>query len=208
MADGFWTDERVAKLRLMVAEGHSCSVIGNALGNTRNAVIGKVSRLKLPRPATQAGKNMLSAFNMRRAIKRGAAEGGFGTVRKLRDGKSQLQRIKDMVVRGVPADAICDDIGINRRHLAGYVSKLNVDAEIHDPELDVAAKALLELEAGECKWPVGHPSEKDFGFCAKPSLLGRPYCDGHMKRAYQPPDQPRRKFTPFPPSKVREREDA
>lgn len=48
-----WNDERVAELRRLWAEGLSCSVIASRLGHTsRNAVIGKASRLGLPQRAT------------------------------------------------------------------------------------------------------------------------------------------------------------
>lgn len=43
-----WTEERVAKLRELWAQGKTASEIGHALGGvSRNAVIGKVHRLKL-----------------------------------------------------------------------------------------------------------------------------------------------------------------
>ena len=43
-----WTEERVAKLRELWSQGKTASEIGQALGNgSRNAVIGKVHRLKL-----------------------------------------------------------------------------------------------------------------------------------------------------------------
>ena len=43
-----WTDERVELLRKLWSEGHSASQIAAQLGSvTRNAVIGKVHRLKL-----------------------------------------------------------------------------------------------------------------------------------------------------------------
>lgn len=43
-----WTDDRVAHLKAGWAAGHSCRTIANALGVSRNAVIGKVHRLGLP----------------------------------------------------------------------------------------------------------------------------------------------------------------
>jgi len=45
-----WPDETVARLKKLWADGLSASTIAQRLGNglTRNAVIGKVSRLKLP----------------------------------------------------------------------------------------------------------------------------------------------------------------
>jgi GcrA cell cycle regulator len=42
-----WTDERVKELKLAWAAGLSCTVIGAQLGVSRNAVIGKISRLGL-----------------------------------------------------------------------------------------------------------------------------------------------------------------
>lgn len=52
-----WTEERVAKLRELWAQGKTASEIGVALGGvSRNAVIGKVHRLKLsgrPSPIKQ-----------------------------------------------------------------------------------------------------------------------------------------------------------
>ena len=53
MAD-WWTHEREKELRKLWAEGHSCSTIGDKIGNTRNAVIGKVHRLGLPERAQPA----------------------------------------------------------------------------------------------------------------------------------------------------------
>jgi hypothetical protein len=46
-----WDDERIATLTKMWAEGHSSTRIAMALGLTRNAIIGKVTRLKLPEPS-------------------------------------------------------------------------------------------------------------------------------------------------------------
>lgn len=44
-----WTDERVARLRELVAEGLPYSEIGNRLGVTKNAALGKADRLGLSR---------------------------------------------------------------------------------------------------------------------------------------------------------------
>lgn len=47
-----WTDSRVIALKALVADGWSAAKIADALGHrlTRNAVIGKISRLGLIRP--------------------------------------------------------------------------------------------------------------------------------------------------------------
>lgn len=55
---------------------------------------------------------------------------------------------------------------------------------------DVARKALLDLDRGDCRWPVGDPREGAFGFCALPTAAGRPYCETHCRRARDAKCQP------------------
>lgn len=49
---------------------------------------------------------------------------------------------------------------------------------------DVARKSLADLEANECRFPVGDPGTKGFGFCASERVPGLPYCAGHAARCY------------------------
>ena len=51
-----WSDDRVADLERLWAEGYSASIIAEKLGVTRNSVIGKAFRLELPPPAEKIGK--------------------------------------------------------------------------------------------------------------------------------------------------------
>jgi GcrA cell cycle regulator len=52
MAENIWTEERVAELGKLWAEGLSTAEIGRRLGLTKNAVVGKAHRLALsPRPS-------------------------------------------------------------------------------------------------------------------------------------------------------------
>ena len=52
-----WTEETVARLRTLWAEGHSTAEIGRRMGTTKNAVIGKTHRLHLtPRASPIRGK--------------------------------------------------------------------------------------------------------------------------------------------------------
>jgi len=45
-----WSDDKIAGLTKLYAEGYSCREIGETLGLSRNSVVGKVHRLKLPPP--------------------------------------------------------------------------------------------------------------------------------------------------------------
>jgi hypothetical protein len=51
-------------------------------------------------------------------------------------------------------------------------------------------KSLHNLKYGQCRWPVGHPGDKDFFFCADTALTERPYCAAHCERAYRPAETP------------------
>ena len=47
-------------------------------------------------------------------------------------------------------------------------------------------KTLEELDENSCKWPIGHPNEKNFYFCGRSSLKDFSYCKLHLLYAYQP----------------------
>ena len=47
-------------------------------------------------------------------------------------------------------------------------------------------KHLEELSEESCKWPIGHPDEKNFYFCGRSSLKDFSYCKLHLLYAYQP----------------------
>ncbi len=47
-------------------------------------------------------------------------------------------------------------------------------------------KQIEELDENTCKWPIGHPNEKNFYFCGRSSLKNFSYCKLHLLYAYQP----------------------
>tara|TARA_B100000965_G_scaffold307884_1_gene266893 strand:- start:29 stop:538 length:510 start_codon:yes stop_codon:yes gene_type:complete len=48
-------------------------------------------------------------------------------------------------------------------------------------------KQLEELEQGlHCKYPIGHPDEKDFYFCGRKPLKDFSYCKLHLLYVFQP----------------------
>ena len=46
-------------------------------------------------------------------------------------------------------------------------------------------KQLEELSDNDCKYPIGHPNEKDFYFCGRSSLKDFSYCKLHLLFSYQ-----------------------
>jgi GcrA cell cycle regulator len=44
----------------------------------------------------------------------------------------------------------------------------------------------LTLNSRTCKWPIGDPTDRNFHYCGRRPGSGRPYCDAHELRSYQP----------------------
>lgn len=67
MASSLWTPERVMELKRLWLSGLATADIATRLGTTRNAVIGKADRLKLPRrlsPLTPEGRAFYASLQM------------------------------------------------------------------------------------------------------------------------------------------------
>lgn len=47
-------------------------------------------------------------------------------------------------------------------------------------------KTVETLQANDCRWPYGDPISADFHFCGHRTKDGKPYCDVHMRQAFQP----------------------
>ena len=43
---------------------------------------------------------------------------------------------------------------------------------------------LTDLTLHSCRWPIGDPKDKEFHFCGKEAILGKPYCAEHIMVAY------------------------
>jgi len=54
-------------------------------------------------------------------------------------------------------------------------------------------KQLEELTDNDCKYPIGHPNEKNFYFCGRSSLKDFSYCKLHLLYAYQSRDSKNKK---------------
>lgn len=44
---------------------------------------------------------------------------------------------------------------------------------------------LVDLKKYQCRWPIGDPTTRDFGFCGKNRHVLFPYCEAHARIAYQ-----------------------
>ncbi len=166
-----WTDDRVARLSKLWAEGLSASQIAADLGGvTRNAVIGKVHRLGLSgrvKPASGGGSKPRRKPSTPRAkyVRNGSRiVGGARTV-----GATALKTGPD------------GEVALRERPVEDIVVPISRQLN------------LMQLTDTTCKWPTGDPTMPGFSFCGHKSADDKPYCEFHSKLAFQPANERRRR---------------
>jgi GcrA cell cycle regulator len=170
-----WTDERVEQLKKLWAEGLSASQIAAQLGGvSRNAVIGKVHRLKL------SGRGKTTSTQTRSKKVNTSASGGQ------RSGGSIGHMSSRVMNRSVGATAL----------QAEYSTDLvthTITKTVTDVVVPISRRLeLVQLSERTCKWPVGDPLQPDFNFCGNDVGESGPYCTYHSRLAYQPASDRRR----------------
>ena len=190
-----WTDERVSLLIKLWSEGLSASQIAGQLGGvTRNAVIGKVHRLKLEgRTKTQAVAEVVVKakpaviepsvidtvieietpvrFVPQQASARGmmrpiggGSGGGMHGATALK-----MDPVEEIDIMSAPLERVSGEVVPISRNLT-----------------------LVQLSDRTCKWPLGDPLLPDFRFCGNHSNDASPYCQYHARIAFQPVSERRR----------------
>lgn len=153
-----WTDERVETLKRRWNDGASASVIASELGGTsRNAVIGKIHRLKLPGRPQTAKPKPAATQERRRPMSKGS-------------------RVA-VKIQARQADVVRHDFAL----------PLVVEQPFRMPETSFfGTEALVALSEKTCKWPVGDPRDGDFRFCNADKCGDSAYCTHHQRMAYSP----------------------
>jgi GcrA cell cycle regulator len=173
-----WTDERVEQLRKLWAEGLSASQIAAQMGGvTRNAVIGKVHRLKL----SSRGKSTSSQPRAKKVTVAPASQPRQSTSRPTSGGSGGGGG-----TRSIGATALKSEYQTNA--IAARV--LEFAPALVAPESK--RLMLVELSENTCKWPIGDPMAVEFNFCGHEAGSSGPYCQYHAKMAYQPASERRR----------------
>lgn len=183
-----WTEERVELLKKLWLEGLSASQIAGVLGEgvTRNAVIGKVHRLKLSgraRPASSAPRARSSSARPVRRITSPSAGRSMGIGGGSGGGMMKPRSLSSSSVMGATALKVSEEFE-TQVYVAPQAAELFIPVE--------QRLSLLQLSESTCKWPIGDPLTPDFYFCGQHSNEGKPYCEFHSRRAYHQVDKKRR----------------
>jgi GcrA cell cycle regulator len=187
-----WTEERVELLKKLWLEGLSASQIAGVLGEgvTRNAVIGKVHRLKLSgraKPATSTPRVRSAPRPAARRVSSPAStsrSSGLGTVMKTRNSMNVGGGGGGGgAIQGATALKMEEEFAVEME-MAPQAAELFIPVE--------QRLTLLQLSEHTCKWPIGDPLTPDFYFCGQHSNEGKPYCEFHSRRAYHQIDKKKR----------------
>ena len=107
--------------------------------------------------------------------------------------KQKVDKLTKLWEQGISAREIASKLGeVSRNAVIGKANRLglskktvNTKEKIEDVHIDV--NSLVPNMSG-CKWPIGHPGDKDFYFCGKEVIPGKPYCGEHCVIAYRRKD--------------------
>ena len=171
-----WPDEKIEALRKLVAEGYSFSIIGDRLGVTRNAALGKASRMGLC-----TGRGRPGAKELRRQRQ-------SQHTHLARKGQARPSKRFDFAKKPSPkqfpkAPTLPTDVAHRSPHGPDTVAALHIP--------------LINLEPHQCLWPY---SDGPFTFCGHHKVPGTPYCKSHLIRSADPRERDRLEQLPDPNS--------
>lgn len=168
-----WTDERVEQLKKLWSEGLSASQIAAQLGGvSRNAVIGKVHRLKL----SSRGRATAAPARQKKA-----SQGA--TITKSVTRTASATRHVTTSIGATALQAQFDSEPVARHYIRPVENVVvPISRRLH----------LVELTERTCKWPNGDPLSEEFHFCGNDSADSGPYCTYHSRVAFQPASERRR----------------
>lgn len=156
-----WNAGAIATLKQGWADGLSASEIATELGGdvSRCAVLGKVSRLHLePRRVVIPASDWQKQTPKRnhRPKPRKSHHGNIGNITGGLEHRLQGEKLDP-----VPVSLDDQAIPLDQR------------------------RTFADLEPCHCKWIVGEPREEHF-YCGAPRVEAEPYCQPHLRRAFQP----------------------
>lgn len=165
-AQSEWTEARTEELKRRWQDGESAAQIAAALGNgtTRNAVIGKVTRMKL-------GKRMFPGKARQKAPRTVKAETGT---------------LKAYVAVSNPhgnKDRPRQDAVLHRAEAATIKPPRILPVATDLPEMS-ARRRLIDLRADECRFCDGDPLTAYHSFCGLPVREGSSWCPDHHARVF------------------------
>lgn len=165
--EGFWNAENTARTRELWFKGSSAGVIARELGTSKNAVISKIHRSNMPRPAGVSDGNIASAWKLRADRSR--------SPKATRPRKTGI-RMEPAPLRPKADAPIKPDV---RPLRCVAIASLSV--------------RLMDLEAKQCRYATGADETGEHLFCGQHKASGA-WCLDHEAIVFTPTND-RRKAT-------------
>ena len=203
-----WTPETIKELKRLWNKGFTTVEIGNRLGMSKNAIVGKAHRLGLesrpspikrelvkiqipaPKPKAKSVPAPKKAEKKPAAHSQPALEVAPGQVKAP---KAQ----KAVAAPKVEAPKVTAPSKVNTKQKVEQEEEISLVSAVPPvfeseplPEEKVTKKpnhkgvALVDLKPDSCRWPEGDPKDPDFRFCGEPCAPGKIYCEEHCAVAY------------------------
>ena len=158
MSAPVWTPEMDERLKQLRIDGLSFAEIGRTMNVSRNAAVGRATRLKAKGVAIAA--TVPPAYQTRRAPKTPSEP--------------------------KPIRTAAENVGTGLHRAVAPQKPWRVVSEAAWIPLDSdAVKPLVVRDAKQCAWPVGGEGS-DTLCCGKPAMTGKPYCAYHHALAFIP----------------------
>lgn len=198
---GEYTETELATLRQALVDGHSAAQIAAMLpGRSRNAIIGKVNRMRKVWGLSLCGESARA----QKAIRESASRSNLIAKNSRAWSERDLETAETMWVTGDPVERIA---GVLQRTVSAVTKKMSenrgrfplrvmhkpkpvrVIVEIRPDEAasyDAAARRvpLWELGSRDCRWPVNDAAVGETHlFCGHEAVDGSSYCAHHKARS-------------------------
>jgi len=184
-----WTPDREARLRQLFADGATDAVMAEALGTSRNAVIGRRWQMHLLRKVSVPAKRRISiSYQLGRKLRTLYADKARSLTQiALNLGLSESQVRRRVAALGLPGrsspikrkNAPVEPAGVSA---AGPIPAHGLGSTSHaaDP---MPATARLFPPLRSCQWIEGN-DKGTWTMCGDAVVPGRSYCLPHCRRCY------------------------
>ncbi|MDR1694206.1 MAG: GcrA family cell cycle regulator [Lactobacillaceae bacterium] len=175
-----WTDEMVADLRKMWAEGLTTGEIAKRLSVSKNSIVGKVHRLGLSgRPSPIKKKTPVEGqAETPKEHKTPKKEKAEAKIEVLKEEKAEAPKAPKKETKKEKAPKEANEV-IEETKEVKHSKK-----EPEQVKTDDGIIRLTDLDMHTCRWPIGDPKDEKFHFCGKKVRIGHTYCDEHSEIAY------------------------
>lgn len=164
----FWTEEKIASLKTLWADGFTATETGKKLGCSRNSVLSKIHRLGLSNtrqggtPHAEVRRKFLDRENQRR-----------------RNQRSEIKPTAPVRFNAHPS-------GPSEPAAPVAIPEIEIEVRSEFPKVEGLPRALLDRNPAQCGFPVGDPCSPGFHYCTGRKHELSLYCAAHFKLTHQP----------------------